>query len=485
MAPVFFRKAQLWRRDVMIDGRAFALIVVVGGLFALQSSNNLDAMKLAYLLLVGAAVAGAAVSARWWLADQRAAIATPWLITSCAYAVLVVVSAAVSRTRGTPTDLWLRDAASYALFAAALLVALACARSASRRWIIVVFAICGALASVSFTIEWLGRRDIAHLPIDRIVLPSGSLASGLVALASALAITAALRRGWWAAAAGVVLGLFFITGTRSTLLLLAVPIGVSLVAGRPWQRGVQTVLTSGMVAAAIFVATQSGIAIANGSFPLHLGPSTNTISPSPNATSQPWPTATPNNELSGRINGIGRLIADPGSDPSLQSRWAQTEEAWRAFLTSPIVGVGAGYSFEWTEAPGGTHKGFSMDTPLVYLAKFGLIGLIPLASFVAAYAWLAIQLRRCGPRASSELLIVVGYAIVLVIAVALGAPIEDKGTSFALIFVVAVGAHALVHNRASEPAAARVAVGEPKGASGVERARLGHHSRGKTQDRGG
>jgi hypothetical protein len=465
MTRALFQTAKLRSRALMVDGRAFVLVVVVGGLLALESSSALDAPKFVYLLLAAVAAAGAIASARWWLTRQRSAMAEPWLIVSGAFAVLALASVAVSIAHGTSLTSWLRDVSSYGLFAAAPIVALACARSASRRWIIVVFAICGAFASVSFAVEWLGRRSIAQLPIDRIVLPSGSLACGLLALASAFAITAASRRRWWSAAAGVVLGLFFVTGTRSTLLFIAVPIGVSLVAGRPWRRGVRTVLTSGMVAVAIFITAEVGIAVAYGGFP-SLGSATATASPSPNAAYQPSPTATPNTELTTRLNGVGRLLVDPGSDPSFQSRWLQTGVAWQAFLTSPLVGVGPGYGFVWTDTPGGTHDEFTLDTPLVYLAKFGLLGLIPLALFVAAYVRLAVALRRRGLRAQSEYSVMIGYGITLVIAEALGAPIEEKGTSFALIFVVALGVHALVRQApASEIAEAPLRIGEPEGTS--------------------
>jgi hypothetical protein len=448
-------------RAAIVDGRTLVLVVVLGGLFTLQSSNNLDAPKGAYLLLAIAAVAVALVSAPWRLSEARAAVARPWLIAAGALVALLIISFAISRAHGTPFTSWLRDASPYVLFAAAPILAFACARNASQRWLIVVLAVCGVLASLSFTVAWIDRRQLTNLPIDRIVLPSEALAAALLALATALALAGASRRWWWAAMAGAVLGLFFATGTRSTLLLLVVPIGAAIFAGRPRLLAARVVLTEVAIAIAVFFAAEAGIAFANGtlSIPQSWSAANPTPSAQPSATptgGRPVPTATPvPDRLAQRVGQVGSLIADPGSNQSFQDRLAQTKAAWQAFVGSPLVGVGPGYDFRWTRTSKWVVDAYTMDTPLIYLAKFGLLGLVPLVLFTAAYLRLALELRR-RQEARVEYLAVVGFGLVLAVLGMLGCPIEDKGASFGLIFVLALGARALVRERPAVDRAAPV-----------------------------
>jgi hypothetical protein len=443
-------------QDSRIDGRVLVLVVVFGGLLTLQSSSNLDAPKIVYLLLAGASLAAAVVSLRWWLIADRAMIARHWIVSSLAFAALLVLSLAVSRAHGTPVGSWLRDSATYVLFAAAPILGLACARSASRRWIVVVIVICGWLAAVSFVIEWLRLRNILDIPIDRIVLPAGSLGSALIALATAFAFVGAWRRWLWAAVAGALIGLFFVTGTRSTLLLLAVPIGAGLIAGRPWRRAISVVAIEVVVAVAVFVVAAAGISAVN------RAPAVAVTQPTPSAAAGASASTTPPpNELGTRINGVSSLVADPGSDQSLQERWSQTKSAWRAFLTSPIVGVGPGYGFEWTDSASHARSAYTLDTPLVYLAKFGLVGLFPLILFVAALLRLILALWAARTQAEVELLAVAGYGILLAASSALGAQMEDKGVSFALILLVGFGCTALIRGVRESPPKPRSALVGP------------------------
>jgi hypothetical protein len=422
-------------RSTLLDGRTFVLIVVLGGLFTLQSSNNLDAPKVIYLIGAVAATAGAVWTAPKWLAAIGTDAARPWLIVSCTFGAVLIGSLAVSRLNGTPLTSWLRDAAAYAVFAIAPILALALARSASRKWTITLFAMCGSLAVVSFAVVWLSRRAILELPIDRLILPTGFMAACFLALASAMALSATGRRWLWAMAGGAVLGLFFVSGTRTTLLLVAVPIGAGLLAGRPRRTAAKTVGMIIGMGLAIGLSATIAIGLSNGT--LSFG------TPGPQGANA---TPTQIRNLSERVGGVGQLMTDPGSDHSFQERWTETQVAWQAFTSSPILGVGPGNGFHWTDSVHNAHDEFTLDTPLVYFAKFGLLGLVPLVLLFAAYVRLAATLRKY-PQARMEYLLMVGCAIVLVVVGALGSPIEDKGASFSLIFVLALGLRALAQVR--------------------------------------
>ncbi|MGD0122819.1 MAG: O-antigen ligase family protein [Candidatus Limnocylindrales bacterium] len=453
-------------RSALLDGRFQVLVVVLGGLFVLQSSNSLDPAKSAYFLLAIAAVAGAVVSAPSWLSNTRSAMARAWLIAAASVVVLLIVSLAVSRAHGTSITPWLRDASAYALFAAAPILALACASTASRRWLVALLAVCGALGSLSFAVEWIGRRNLASLPIGRIALPSETLAAALLALATAVALVGLSRRWWWAATGGAVLGLFFITGSRATLMLLVVPIGAAVFAGRPWRPAARVLLIEAAVAVAVFLAGESGIAVANGNISISLPFSTASAGQSAGPTGTPAP-----DRLGQRISSIGTLITDPRSDQSFQERLAQTKSAWEAFTSSPLLGVGPGYTFQWTNSANQVVGAFTLDTPLVYLAKFGLLGLIPMALFVGAYLQLALELWR-RQQARLEYLALIGFAFVVAVVGVQDFPIEDKGASFAIILVLALGLHGLLRENppgelvAAPSVAEQPAAADERGATG-------------------
>lgn len=185
------------------------------------------------------------------------------------------------------------------------------------------------------------------------------------------------------------------------------------------------------MAVAIFATFAVASGLANGT--LSFG------SPAPQGANA---TPTQIRNLSERVGGVGQLMTDPGSDHSFQERWTETRVAWQAFAGSPLIGVGPGHGFEWSGATNIKHDEFTLDMPLVYLAKFGLLGLVPMALFFAAYVRLAATLRTY-PRARMEYLLMAGCAFVFVIVGAFGSPIEDKGASFSLIFVLALGLRAL------------------------------------------
>ena len=81
-------------------------------------------------------------------------------------------------------------------------------RASSTRDLTSLLMVAGLLASVSFAVEWFARRSILVLPFDRLVLPSGQVASALFIVGVAWACRGPLI-GWVGAAlAGFLLGVF-------------------------------------------------------------------------------------------------------------------------------------------------------------------------------------------------------------------------------------------------------------------------------------
>lgn len=406
-------------------------MVVFGGMIALQSSQGLDATKIVYLLGTALSFAGAVVAI--WYARGGVAVrsAIAWLVASGTLVTLLAVSFVIARVNGTTTVDWLRDIASYALFASVPVFALDGQASASRRLLIAMLVVAGSLGGLSWAIEWLNRREILELPLSRLLFPSPQIPTVLYLFAMAFAIRAG-PAGWrWAVLAGVILGFFLVTGTRSSLLILLGPVVMAAIAGRT---RVPAAVGSGVVhvvvAIAVVVAFQIAVTLSSDGAAQITSP--------PDGGTGAVATATPGPGVIGdRFGGLGAVISNPGADPSLKERVAQYEAAWRLFASAPLFGVGPGHAIEWIRVSGEKWNAFTADTPLVLLAKFGLLGALAMLPLFWAYA---DTLRKLRPRAGQSVagLAMVGYATTTIVALPLGFPIEDKGTSLGLILLLAL-----------------------------------------------
>lgn len=405
------------------------IVVIVGGMLALQSSPDVTVPKIAYLAVALVVLAVAAWSTWREGALRDTPVARRWLVMSLALGAILNVSFAVARSEGTPIGDWARDAVSYALFATVPIFAIDAAKSTPRGVIVSVFVAVGILGAFSWASHWILQRSIADLPISRLLFPSAQIPAALYLFAMATAVHKGHKGRRWALLAGLVLGLFLVTGTRSSLLLLAGPLVMMAVNGRERLRtSLRWLVVHGSVAVVIVLAFQAALLLP---ITVPLAPS-----PTPSTVVGGGPSAPPDN-LGERFGSIGSLITNPAADPSVRERLAQYESALQLFLRSPLVGVGPGHRIEWTDVSGDRQSAFTADTPIVFLAKFGLVGLIPLGLLVWAYVGLLRGvLRHVG--VSAMALTLVGYGVSTLVGLPLGFLIEDKGTSFALILILAL-----------------------------------------------
>ena len=431
----------------LIDGRVRVGFVIFGGMLALQSSQELDNAK--YIYLVGTAIALlGSVRALWHRrAEPDLIAARPWLIASASLVALICLSFLVSMANGTPFTSWLRDAATYLLFATVPIFALDLAAAASRPFIVGMLVVAGFLGGLSWAVEWFGRRDIVDLPFSRVLFPSPQLPGMLFILAFATAVVARRGAAPWAIFAGIVLGLFLVTGTRSSLLLLAGPLTITLFAGRSRLiRAGLALLGQGAAAAAVVLAFQMTLSLTLAPPLSNPGPSGR---PGPDASLGPGatagavpsvspPAATPRPDIIGdRWASMIGLLDRPSSDGSFRERIAQYESAARHWRESPLLGKGPGLAIDWTDVSGLPRTGYTADTPLIFPAKFGIVGILVLLVIASAY-WDILRRLRQRSRESVTFLTLVGYAGATAVAVPLGFVLEDKGTSFALIVVLAL-----------------------------------------------
>jgi len=419
---------------VSLTGAARPLVVVVGALLVLQSSQGLDLAKLALLAVTVVALFGSVVAA-WRARNSSLALAArPWLIASVIITVIVGLSLPVALVNGTSASAWLRDAASYLLVAAAPWLAFDLGSSVSPSVATLATVIAGSLATVSFTITWMQRHNLLDLPLDRLVLPSFALATGFFALIMARSIWGGRDRMAWAVAAAATVVLLLMSGTRTTLALTAIPIVLFLDALRMGGRGIaRTALAPTVVpllAVALFVmpgmlASVSGQTAGPDAA---AGASAAPAGPGAAAAARPTP------DSGGRFGTLTAVAA--GSDPSTSLRLAQYKSAWHIFVSAPLVGHGPGVPIPWTNYDGTTVAESTADTPLTILAKFGLFGIV----IWAALGWATIltlrRLHRLGPPGFVARSALLGFAAGVVALSPFGPQLEDKGTGLALILLL-------------------------------------------------
>jgi O-antigen ligase len=413
------------QRPLAVGGAVRVAFVIFGAMLVLQSSEVLDLTKVAYLA-GGALCLIGALGALWYRrrASSVVGLALPWLVASGALVALVVLSFGVARANGTPIIDWLRDVAAYALFASVPIFALDAQSALPRRVMIAMLVAVGLLGGLSWSVEWLDRRNIIDLPIGRLLFPSAHVPAMLYIFAAASALAARRRRIMWTLLAGVTLALFLMTGTRSSLLLLTAPLGMGILLG--WARrrsSAVTLVSHGVVAAGLVVLFQFAVTL-----PVAPPPGTDPASTAP--AGAPAPGA-----LGDRFGSIPDLVEQPGSDPSMRERVAQYRSAWALFVSSPLIGVGPGHPIEWTNVSGQLERGFVADTPLVMPAKLGIVGVAVFIAVGVAY-WRTVRASLSRRRHSPVTLALIGYGIWVVATLPLGFFVEDKGASLALILLL-------------------------------------------------
>lgn len=384
-------------------------VVVGGGLFALQSSAELDRLKLAYFALTFVATLGAASNVVRRHEDLPRAPMLMLLRASAGAYLLVLLSLPPALIGGTSLVAWLRDASAYLLFASAPILALDVAVALSPAALTLVFTACGLLAALSFAVSWIQRRGLASLPLDRLAFPSFLLATSLFCFAAAKVIAEPGRSARWVLVASTIFALLIVTATRSTLVLAVAPLAIVLHGRRQrLARLTKLAVVVPLALAAIIIGARAIADVAG----------VNQAS------------------AASRLTTISSVWKDPSADPSYGERIAENRAALAAFATRPLAGIGLGTPITWQNQFAGTRSTFTLDSSLSLLAKFGLIGISVLLFVMSSYYRFLRLLAPVGATVAHAAL--VAYAVTVAFWMTLGSPFEDKGFSFGLLLTLAV-----------------------------------------------
>lgn len=412
LAPAPFVGWFLWRKAA-----ARMAFVVVVGLFVLDSNtNHVSVAKVAYF----AGVALALISIlrhREVYADLRRRATTIRTLApvTLVLGALIVLSLPVAHAEHTGLSPWLRDAATYGLVAAVPLFIWDFERNASPRLgrlAIVLLAVGGVLSGLSLIVQWLGSRDVLPTKVSLHLLPGQFLPGALALFLAVRAGSASRGRGWYALGALAIPLALILTGTRSLLSLL-VCVVIVLASRRNEKRTLLLWAGGAVVAMTILVAALVALGHSG-----HPGLA----------------------RLSHRITSIPHTAAHPTSDASYRVRAHEWRVAWRTFKAHPIVGVGPGHIFTWScRSSGcltGTESRYDLDSPVTFLAKFGLLGLVALVLVAFGLVGFLRARRRTAPH--DAWLAFTWYLVFAVAELPFGWPLEQKDFALGLLLLGAL-----------------------------------------------
>jgi hypothetical protein len=325
------------------------------------------------------------------------------LIASAALIVYVGADAGVAESHGIDLTSWFRDAQPYLLLGLLPPVGLAAAVRTSpvkvRRLVVTV----GVVAPVAFLTDWLNRRGVSALPVDRFAF--GSLPLCAVLLGYSLGrIAERGRRAIWIVAAVLTPLAVLLTGTRSSLALLGSAVGVIGASSKVRLPVVKTFVVFCLLVVGLYVLVPV------------IGPHV--------TNDQDF--------YSQRFASISQLLkgnsSDLSEDQSLLGRQLETSVAEQAYESHPLLGNGAGATYAGITA---------LDTPVAPLARFGTIGGAVLAWYVASWVFAARSLRRRFGY-SGALTAARSFGAAMLFYLPLSSTFDDKGLSLAATLFAAL-----------------------------------------------
>jgi hypothetical protein len=386
------------------------VVFLVIGTITVFGGPELNSPKLLFLFGAMVAFAGAFMHSRALVGTPAYTDLRPLFRASFALMVVIALSLVVSHSHGVPDKEWLRDVAPYILLAVAPLFALDAQSAFSAqalRWLI---AVAGFVGAVLFTLRWYGNRDIASdLSGGQFGLASIPAAGALFAFAIATALEDEKGRLRWLSLGSFVLASMATTGTRLTAVLLAAPLAIVVGSRRHVaRRSLRLSLALPFAALLIVLGIHSQLKLVNAD----------------------------REAVSQRISLL--FLSGTEEDNSYFDRQDQTRAAWALFRSDPLFGVGPGHLIRWTTSSGFRRDTPTVDTPVGFLADFGLVGLLAAGMLVIAFVSVLRRLRkRAGERTTPQLALI-GFGAILLAYSLLQVPFEDKGLAVALLLLLAL-----------------------------------------------
>ncbi|QAY16083.1 membrane protein [Arthrobacter phage Elesar] len=384
------------------------LFFVFGAFFVFQSGDGLSIQKLGYM----GGAAFASVVALYNLhkaehAEWRRKV-RPALWGAALLAGWIVIPTLIQSVgfKGVPIEMWARDALTYLLISAGVVIGADAGRLVTARFARLTTVAVGLLAAAAFAVTWINRRGFGQVEDDS----QGFILGSMVAITLPLALCLVFGLGqrgvkfWWLIPAPLMLTAVLVTGTRTgfvlSLVLLGIVGAVRKCRVRLSKALFGVVVGAGAIAAALPIA---GAWLSSEQF------------------------------VQQRIDLMLRTIQlGFAQDNSGLIRERARQYCMEIFAANPLMGQGLGIYFP-NPNPNSAPANFTLDTFAVYPAKFGIIGT---AVVVAALLMMfSTFMRKQDGGWLLESTAVRGSFVVCIALLPFGAPTEDKG--FALNIALA------------------------------------------------
>lgn len=382
----------------------------LGALLVFQTTDGLSVTKLAYLAGVLVAVSISVVRLQAIMREPWARRFNPALIGAGGLGVwLLVVSPVYSiMVVGVEPQSWARDAITNLLIVAAIPLGIEAAASVQPHLARLITVVVGGLGAVGFAVAWIQRRGFGT--VDPLQADAQPLLASLTMLAVPLALAlvmALVGRGirwiWLIYGACLVLSVL-VTGTRTGLLF---PIAVLGIIGSVTKQRVPVLKAA------------AGLALGCGLVAVGL----------PIVGDRLTTVGFGQDRIQAALDAVlGGLSTDQSG--ALRERAYAIAEG--IAIDHPLLGQGVGGTF--ANPSSGVLGGFSLDTPWLYPAKFGLIGTLVLGSA------LCLVVYSCARRADGpwlrELTATRAIAVTWIVLLPFGPITEDKGFAVSLALLV-------------------------------------------------
>ena len=394
----------------MPEGRAG--LFVLGSMLTLGSAGALSSAKPVYFAFVTAS----ALYSTYFLLDRdrpvsrtaRIALTGSGLIATLTFAAALRGLAEVA-----PVTYVVRDGFTYWLIACAVPVGLECGERVSRRFILTLAVVSSSFGAASFAVHFLSTRGVGLLSIDQLGLPSMMILAFGVPFALVKGGGRLHLRPLWLAWGFFLIACVLVTGTRTGFVLFAGFVGVlgSTRSGGINARRLVLVLAAGLLLV-VFGAKPLVDAVASPGF------------------------------YESRVAAMQTVLSSGVSaDQSGGMRQRALEIGLSAWHSSEFFGVGLGHVFE-SPAAGVAPALFQVDTPSLYLAKFGVFGLVLLLAGIVVVVGPLLRWRiEFGPESGEVVHIARGAVCIWLATSAFGAITEDKGFALGLMLIVMLSAN--------------------------------------------
>lgn len=381
---------------------------ILGGLALMGGSSGLGPTKIAYALIV---VACFAIS--WWRithpADDRHRLVTRLALYAAAVMlVAIILASVVGYSVGYEPTLIAQDAFTYVLIAVAPIVGLDAGTSGNSRAVHTLTVAAGSVAAISWAVWWLARRGSSIGGLERLTMVTSFLGFAAVAIALVMAVNARTVRArvLWGAFGIAVPLVYILAGSRSMIVFALGLVGL-VGAARFGRLPPVRALLLAAVAFGIALVTIPVVILAVPDGPRILERFTRTFA------------LIENDSLA--------------SDGSAIERARAYDFTRVLFEQSPLLGQGFGHTYP--SVSGETAGDLKVDSPLLILSKFGIIGTLAVLAFLVLI-WLMIRTQR-GPgdlRLGETVLQV--FLWISVFRAIFVAPTEDKGFAYAIALMV-------------------------------------------------